>query len=156
MPLAQSSSVGTLAWDTLEQYLEVAKAHDLPKVKSLSHQLSPTCQDPVREAECFNLMDSVYGFGSTFKESDFTQVFADEKQIVMMTEYAENPEVGQQAVQIVLFFTRDPDGTPKVLSMRFCFKEPGTAPSNCVETDPKSRDLDNNGWWDSVEALFYR
>ncbi len=25
----------------------------------------------------------------------------------------------------------------------------------CVQTDPKKRDTDGDGWWDSIEALFY-
>ncbi|MDO8565494.1 MAG: hypothetical protein Q7R67_02655 [bacterium] len=152
----ENSSVRNIAWDTWEKYLEAAKNHDLATVKSLSHQMSATCQDPAQEAECFYLMNSVYSFGSTFKRNDFTRIFADERQIVMMTDYEMSPEVGTQSIQVVLFFTKTPDGTPKVLGMRFCFKGPDNANSNCIETDPAKRDLDKNGWWDAVEALFYK
>lgn len=155
VPTLENTPVGTMAWNTWKQYLEAAKDHDLNKIKSLSHQLSPACQDTAREAECFGLMDSVYAFGSAFKAEDFTKIFSDDRQIIMMTKYAETGEEGGQPVQTVLFFTRTPDGTPKVLSLRFCFQDQATAEGgDCVETDPDKRDLDNNGWWDSVEALF--
>lgn len=28
--------------------------------------------------------------------------------------------------------------------------------STCIKTDPKKRDTNRNGWWDGVEALFYK
>lgn len=157
IPTLESSQMGLQAWSVWERYLEAAKNHDIETVQSLSHQTSATCQDPAREAECFTLMDSVYYFGSIFKKEAFTRIFSDDKQIIMMTEFITDPKTGPQSTQVVLFFTRTPDGTPKVLTMRFCFKDQlETFGGNCVETDPQKRDLDNNGWWDSVEALFYK
>jgi len=133
------------AWTTFEQYLEFAKTHDMAGIRSLSHQISETCRDISREAECFVLMDSVYNIAGGFKLSDFKHIQADERQIIM---YTDGPTV------VILFFTRDQSGTPKVLGMRLCLEDK-TSLGSCVENDPDKRDLDHNGWWDSVETLFY-
>ncbi|MBX4199095.1 hypothetical protein KW800_02350 [Candidatus Parcubacteria bacterium] len=33
--------------------------------------------------------------------------------------------------------------------------DPG-APADCAKTDPNKKDSNGNGWWDSIEALFYK
>ncbi|OHB10023.1 MAG: hypothetical protein A3G05_01890 [Candidatus Zambryskibacteria bacterium RIFCSPLOWO2_12_FULL_45_14] len=133
------------AWTTFQNYLEFAKAHDLSGLRSISYQISPTCNDPAKEAECFALMDNVYNIASYFKLSDFRHIQADERQIIM---YTDGPVV------VMLFFTRDLGGALKVLSMRICLEDE-TSIEKCVETDPDKRDLNGNGWWDNVESLFY-
>ena len=133
------------AWRVFENYLAFARAHNLAGVKSLSHQTSVACSNPTKGEECFALMDNVYEIASPFKQSDFKHVQADERQIIMFTD---GPVVA------ILYFTKDSGGVPKVLGLRFCLEDE-TGPGSCVETDPSQRDLDNNGWWDSVESLFY-
>ena len=132
------------SWTTFEKYLEFAKTHDLNGIRNLSHQISDTCNDPLREKECFALMDSVYSFASLFKQNDFNHILVDERQIIM---YTDGPTVA------MLYFTRN-NGPIKVLGMRFCLEDE-TSPNSCVETDPLKRDLDSNSWWDDVESLFY-
>jgi len=134
------------AWTTLEAYLQFAKTHDLEGLRSLSHQVSDTCNDPTREEECFALMNSVYNIISSFKQSDFKNTQSDNRQLVM---YTDGPQVA------ILFFTRGQDKNLKVLGMRFCQEDADSSGKKCVETDPAKRDLDNNGWWDNVESLFY-
>jgi len=131
------------AWRLFENYLEFARTHNLVDLRSLSHQISATCNDPAKEVECFTLMDSVYTFGSYLKASDFTNIESDNRQTIM---YTDGPSVS------ILYFTRDEAGVLKILGLRFCFED---APGDCVETDPDKRDLDGNGWWDEVESLFY-
>ncbi len=133
------------AWTTFERYIEFARTHNLAGIKSLSHQISATCGDSSREEECFALMDSVYAFASTFKLSDFKHVLLDERQIIM---YTDAPTVA------ILYFTRDEAGALKVLGIRFCFEDE-TVEEKCVETDSIKEDEDGDGWWDSVESLFY-
>lgn len=133
------------AWDTFQKYLKFAHEHDLIGIRSLSHQISSTCNDPLKEADCFALMDSVFALANQFTLSDFKNIKADEKQIIM---YTEGPNV------IILYFTRNEDGTPKVLSMKFCFEDEATK-NSCAETNASTRDSDADGWWDSVESLFY-
>jgi len=133
------------AWITFQNYLEYARTHDLSGIRSLSHQISAICNDKSREEECFALMDNVYTLASPLKLSEFKHIQTDERQIIMFTD---------GPVVTILYFVRDAGGVLKVLGMRFCLED-DTSTANCVETDPKRRDLDNNGWWDSVESLFY-
>ena len=140
-----NSNLAQEAWEIFQNYLAFAHAHDLEGLRTLSHQISDTCNNPAKEKGCFELMDSVYTLASPFTLNDFKNIISDEKQIIM---YTDGPDV------VMLYFTRKEDGTPKVLGMRFCL-ENATETISCVETDPTKRDLNNNGWWDSVESLFY-
>lgn len=133
------------AWTTFENYLAFARTHNLSDIKSLSYQISATCSDPSKEKACFALMDSVYAIASPFELTDFKHIQADERQIIM---YTDGPTVA------ILYFIRDEHGAPKVLGMRFCLEDKTTT-GKCVETDPSQRDRNGNGWWDSVESLFY-
>lgn len=132
------------AWAVFQNYLQFAKTHDLSGIRSLSHQISATCNDPAKEKECFALMDSVYSFASSYKLNDFNHIQADEHQIIM---YTDGPTVA------ILYFTRNGDAI-KVLGMRFCFEDENTI-GTCVKTDSIKNDSNGNGWWDSVESLFY-
>lgn len=133
------------AWQVFRNYLEFARMHDLAGIRSLSHQISATCDDVSREEECFALMDSVYAIASPLEAAEFRHILADRWQIIMFTD---------PPVVAILYFTRDERGTPKVLGMRFCVEDEDSR-SPCVETDPGKRDTDGNGWWDSIESLFY-
>ncbi len=141
------------AWATWQEYLAAARAHDLPKVRSLSHQLSPACTDPAREDECFELMDSVVFFAGELKQGDFIHFATDARQTVLTTDYlqiagAEDP------IMTVIYFTQA-SGSYKVLGLRFCLGNE-EADGQCINTDPATRDQNNNGWWDDVEELFYK
>ena len=143
LPWQEESKRG--AWTTFENYLEFARAHNLAGVKSLSYQISTTCSDATKIEECFALMDSVYEIAKDFKQSDFRHVEEDGRQIVT---YTDGPLVA------ILFFTKDLGGIPKVLSLRFCL-ENGTSQEKCIEAGSMRHDEDGDGWWDSVESLFY-
>jgi hypothetical protein len=146
--------VAAQAWATFEQYLEYARNHDLEGIKSISHQLSAACKDQSRKAECDNLMDTAYFFGKDFKQSDFTHVTYDERQIIMSTDYMDSWEGADEPLALVLYFTRDNSESPKMLGMRFCVGEESKPEDKCVNTDPQTRDANKNGWWDDVEVLF--
>jgi len=143
--LTNKPSLKSKVWTTFQNYLKFAQAHDLAGLRTLSYQISATCNDPAKEKECFDLMDSVYLIGSPFKLSEFTNFMSDGKQIML---YTDGPD------KVILFFTRDSTGDPQVLGMRFC-RELENSNESCVMTDPAKRDLDGNGWWDSIESLFY-
>ena len=145
-------AVAIAAWDTFQKYREYMRTHDLEGVKSLSHQLSATCQDPLKRAECENLMDSAYFFTQDFKQEDFKYVYADQKQIILLTE-ALVLEGESELIQTALLFTRDEAGQAKVLGAKFCIGK-AKVENKCVETEPSLRDRDNNGWWDDIEAQF--
>ena len=151
----EEQSIKEAAWQVLKQYRAAAEKHNLEEIARLSAQLSPTCQDPVKRAECDALMDSVYGITANFFKEDFKHVYADEKQIVMTTDPFGGSDTDTSA-QAILYFTRDTDGTPKVLGMRFCFKASAEDNGDCFDPSPLIRDKDKNGWWDEVEARFYK
>ena len=94
-------------------------------------------------------MGGVYQFAKDFKEEYFTSTFYDDRQIVLITDNKAS------MVSVALVFTRDMNGNSKVLGIKWCVPEKDNQ-NICVETDPTKRDLDNNGWWDDVEALFYK
>ncbi len=140
------------AWATWQSYLTAARAHDLPKVRSLSHQLSPACTDPAREEECFGLMDSVVFFAGGLKQEDFIHFASDSRQTIITTDYLSIPG-SEDPIMTVIYFTQA-SGTYKVLGLRFCLGD--ETQGECVNADPNTRDKDGNGWWDDVEELFYK
>mgnify|MGYP001567436285 FL=1 len=147
--------VGALAWQTFEQYRTYATEGNLDGVKSISHQISETCKNPATLEKCNRLMASVAQFTRDLRGSDFTEVYYDDRQIVLLSEPIETAG-GDALVQVILFFTRTPAGEPRVLGMQFCFKNKGEENQNCFNSNPAARDLDQNGWWDAVESLFYK
>jgi len=133
------------AWQVFENYVEFARMHNLAGIRSLSYQISDTCNNPTQEEECFALMDSVHAITSDFKISEFKNILSDERQIIMFTD---GPVVA------ILYFTRGEDGVPKILGLRFCVED-DVESNSCVETDKNLLDENGNGWWDNLESLFY-
>jgi hypothetical protein len=134
----------TLAWGTWTNYVTAAGTHDLATVKKLSHQISPTCADPSKEAECLMLMEGVVFFGGALKPQEFSYIQSDEKQIIMYTPYV-------SGMRKILYFTRDSEGTPKVLGLRFCGKGKESL-EVCLDSEKSFADTNENGWWDVTEA----
>jgi hypothetical protein len=144
LPALESAPLKALAWDAWEKYLAAAKAHDLEKLKGLSHQLSPACADALRKEECFALMDSVSGLTGDFKLEDFQYIEADAKQIIM---YTNGPD------RKILYFTREGDAL-KILGVRFCSEDEEDPGLTCADLNADTRDDDGDSWWNSTESLF--
>ena len=153
--LSPADPVTAAAWNTFDQYRKYAAEGNLEGVISISHQLSETCRNPESREECNRLMTNVAEFTKEFRQTDFKNAYYDEKQIALVSDPVETAD-GKAEVQIILFFTRRETGEPKTLGMRFCFKSKSEDNKSCFNSDPATRDLDDNGWWDSVESLFYR
>ena len=154
----KDSIVGASAWQIFGDYRDAAQNHNLVKIKELSHQLSLTCSDKSKEIECFAIMDGFYESTKDFKITDFTNTIYDDKQIISYTEYKSEglDEASKERFgRILMYFTRDSSGSPRLLNIRFCSTDDLNTPDDCVEKDPNKRDLDNNGWWDTLENLFY-
>ncbi len=154
LPSFENVFTTTAAWGVFQDYLKAAHRHDLITVKSLSYQLSETCSNPEKKDDCNVLMDSVYLIASGFKQSDFTNVAYDDKQIIMSTDYM---DVGENApkTKVVLLFVKSAQNNPLVLGIRFCYGDEGEG-NLCVMTDPDKRDSDKDGWWDDIEVLFHK
>jgi len=160
-----------MAWQTFEKYQRSAGTHDLATLRTLSHQISETCNNPKLEEECFALMDNVYAIGSEFKQADFTNIWSNDKQIILATNYAEMGDASsglRGLIRSVIYFTIV-DSEPRVLSFNnfdgaFILSS-GESEEEIREslmglvqsTDEEiTRDTDGDGWWDSVEEFFYK
>lgn len=115
--LGQKASTPEEAWIVFQKYLTFAKNHDLEGLKSVSYQLSPTCTDPLKQKECYQLMDSAYSFGIELKKADFINIWQDSKQIILFTNVIKQEvEVSRGYTKGVIYFTKDSAGNLKVLS----------------------------------------
>lgn len=147
----QNTPIETETWQTFEEYINAAKTHDIETLAKLSYQLSPACKaamvDETKLPACYELMDSVAYFAGNFKQSDFKNIAYDDRQVVLSTDFMGDGG----ATKTVVFFVRE-SGLLKMLGISFCFG--GGTTDECVNTDPKTRDVDHDGWWDDVESLF--
>ena len=141
-----ADSIETRAWNVFKNYVNFAKAHDLEDLRTIAYQISPTCNDPAKVAECNSLMDNVYNIAGQMTQDILTHSLYDDHQIVL---YTDGPLV------TIVYFTRDDQDNIKVLGMRFCLENKKTA-STCVDPAKFRLDADGNGWWDNVESLFYK
>lgn len=149
------AKLGDEAFAVFGQYIDAAKMHDSERLKTLSYQVSPACSDPEKKSECIELMDSAVFFLERFKREDFTKVYADKKQIVLLTDYRSASELENERVddlRYALFFVREAE--PKVLGFRFCFRDTEDPAQKCFDTKTLKRDRNNNDWWDELEKLF--
>lgn len=140
------TQIANEAWNTLQKYLGFAVNHDLAGIRSLSHQISPTCEDLTKQQECFALMDNVYAIANDLEQESFKYIQRDARQVVM---YTDGPVV------LILYFTQADDKVLKILGLRACI-ESETSEDKCVKPETLKSDTNSNGWWDSVESLFYQ
>ncbi len=136
------------AWQIFVEYRKAAKNHDLPKLKSLSYRISATCANSASEKDCFDLMNNVYNITKDWQEEYFSQSYFDARQVVLIANSNKMP------FGAALIFVQA-EGGLKLLGIKWCLPDPDTGKvSDCVNTDPNTRDANKNGWWDDVEALF--
>lgn len=152
-PVLTKDPVADGAWKTFVQYREYARLGNLEGIKSLSHQTSEECLDPERSAECADLMQTAFFFTEFIQEDMLNNYAYDEKQIVLSTDVIRLPEI-EDPLMFVLFFTRTEEGQARVLGLKFCFGKEDSKEEECVNTNPETRDKDQNGWWNDVEARF--
>lgn len=146
LPFFNNNAPSSAEWNTFEKYLAFAQSRDLEGLKSLSHQISPSCSDPSQREQCNKLMDSVSNLKNIFIESDFKNSVSDSKQTIL---YTDGPN------RAFLYFTKTESGEIKVLGMRLCIDN-GPDDLTCVDKNATQTDSDLDGWWNSTEALFYK
>lgn len=153
------NSLVSQSWNVFENYLKAVKNHDLESLQIYSHQTSDTCKDSAREAECFALMDNVYELGKDFNKDDFIHVWADEKQIILSTDYnllEDNTFATLRGlIRSVIYFTII-DENPKVLYFSnfdgtFLLQEDFTADEIDARLRELVRDTDEDGLPDEIE-----
>jgi len=155
----KDSIVGGGAWQAFDEYRKAAHNHNLEEIKRLSYQLSETCKNKETESDCFAIMDGLYEATKDFKITDFTNTIFDDKQIISYTDYhkeaREEGSTEDRFGRTLIYFIKSSTGSPLILSIRFCSTNDLKVPDDCVEPDPAKRDLDNDGWWDSLQNIFY-
>lgn len=150
--LRQNTLTKEMAWQTFLAYLQTLKEKDFETFLKLSHQVSPTCANPELRTECEELMDLVYEFGQTLAQEDFKHIASDERQAILYTDYLalEDGWLERRAI----YFTRVGVLT-KVLGIKACYTQDPLLADDCINLDAETRDQNQNGWWDNLEALFY-
>lgn len=106
------------AWTVFENYLNFAKIQDLAGIKSLSHQLSSACSDANTIDDCNILMENAYFFGKDMREKDFVNIWSDNKQIILSTDF-KRQEIGTTTVAYtrgIIYFTKDLKNNIKLLT----------------------------------------
>jgi hypothetical protein len=83
----QPISVKDTAWAVFQKYLSYNKDHNLNAVKGIVYKVNSVCTTAVASDECKNRMDSAYSYGSAFKKEDFTNVWSDNKQTILSTDF---------------------------------------------------------------------
>lgn len=129
-PQVSEPELADKAWATFQSYLAAAEAHDLDALKPLAYQLSSACSDDKRADECYKLMDQVVEIGKEYKREEFTQVFHDDKQVVLATDrHYEESDVVKASARRLIFLTRENDNDMKILfftlpmQLTFTYKE---------------------------------
>lgn len=179
-----------IAWRAFEKYLEANKAKDLETLKTLVYKVAPVCEDPETLADCKSRMNLAYEYGVALKKKSFTNVWEDQKQLILTTDFwTEENETAFGRFRSIIFFIKTESGELKLVSfspfkgarlskgeasieeltdraIRYtedndmdgladydeeCLDEKTKA--TCTKTDIRSRDTDQDGLWDSLEAL---
>ncbi|OHA88474.1 MAG: hypothetical protein A2653_00495 [Candidatus Zambryskibacteria bacterium RIFCSPHIGHO2_01_FULL_43_25] len=113
-----AKNVRIQAWGVFENYLLANQNHDVGAVSSLTRKLSDACLNPETESECFARMDYVVEVAKDLKEENFTNVWFDEKQIILFSDFKpDNDDVVSRYKGSYIFFIRDGNGNPQVAGL---------------------------------------
>jgi len=107
------------AWTLFQKYLEYNKAQNLDGVRSVVYKVASVCEDPKTTIDCKARMSAAYSYGSAMKKENFTNIWSDEKQIILSTDFwLESSEDMDQygRFRSIIFFIKDADGNLKMLS----------------------------------------
>lgn len=112
-----SSAPKDVAWALFQKYLEYNKDQNLEGVKSVVYKVAAVCNDPKTLIDCKARMGAAYSYGSTLKKEDFTNIWSDEKQIILSTDFeVEEDDVSIGRTRSIIFFVKDEAGDLKMLS----------------------------------------
>jgi len=117
LPLSNTSI--DVAWAVFQKYLAFNKDQNLAGVKSIVYKVASICADPKTLIDCKARMSSAYAYGSALKKADFVNVWQDEKQIILATNFwtesiKETDQYGR--FRSIIFLVKGTDGEWKLLS----------------------------------------
>lgn len=151
----------TRIWNTVLDYKEAAKKHDLDTISALAYKVSQTCTeakvDSSKEANCFAKLDSAFEILDSLSKEQFSKVLSDNKQAILISDVriTEN-EVQKVATQTYFYFILDNSGSPKVLGIdtdrsHRVQKQGKTSEQIDLELKEKMKDTDADGLEDILE-----
>lgn len=114
-----SNAPKDVAWAVFQKYLSYNKDKNLEGVKSVVYKVAPVCEDSKTRIDCEARMGSAYSYGSALKKEDFTNVWNDEKQIILSTDFwlESAKDLDQYGrFRSILFFVKGADNNWKLLS----------------------------------------
>ncbi|MEK7200627.1 MAG: hypothetical protein AAB672_00645 [Patescibacteria group bacterium] len=117
--LPLSNDPKDVAWALFQKYLAFNKARDFEGVKSVVYKIASVCTDPKTRIDCEARMNSAYQYGSTLKKEDFVNIWSDENQIILSTDFwLESIEKLDQygRFRSIIFFVKGADNEWKLLS----------------------------------------
>lgn len=117
--LPLSNNPKDIAWTLFQKYLEYNKNRNLEGLGSTVYKLAPVCEDPKQRIDCEARMGSAYAYGKEMKKENFTNVWSDEKQIILSTDFwIENSDdmniIGR--FRSIIFLVKNDAGDWKILS----------------------------------------
>ena len=190
--LPLSNDPKDVAWNLFQKYLNYNKNKNKEGVKSVVYKIAAVCTDPKTTIDCEGRMNSAWEYGSQLKKEDFVNVWQDEKQIILSTDFWIEDSDDMDLLgrfRSIIYFIRDVEGNLKLLSfspskggattkagvgmeelnariIRYTEDNDSDGMTDyseecldaqdralCIETNPKIRDTDADGYWDGVDAL---
>lgn len=146
------------AWALFQKYLTYNKENNLAGVKNSVYKISDVCDMEVPNQECKDRMQSAYSYGSVLESKEFKNVWYDEKQIILSTDFwtESSEEMGAYGrFRAIIFFVKDESGNWKMLSFSpfkgsiTTSKEFGDNAENQAKI--QSEDVDQDGMADYEE-----
>jgi len=106
-----------VAWNLFQKYLGFNKTRDFEGVKSVVYKIASVCVDPKTRIDCEARMNAAYQYGSALKKQDFVNVWEDNKQIILATDFwTEEDDKVIGRFRSIIFFIKSDMGELKLLS----------------------------------------
>lgn len=155
--LPLSNNLKDEVWEVFQKYLNYNKARDVEGVRSVVYRIAPVCEDPKLQIDCEGRMGLAYAYGSALKKADFVNVWSDEKQLILSTDF----KISEDGTSIsrnrsIIFFIKDERDNWRVLSFS-PFKGASTGKGDAGVEEYTARiylytnDNDNDGLIDYIE-----
>jgi len=119
MTLPLSNTPKDIAWAVFQKYLAYNKSRDLEGVKSVVYKIASVCEDLKTRVDCEARMGAAYMYGSALRKEDFTNVWSDEEQIILSTDFwlESSKDLDQYGrFRSIIFFVKGTENNWKLLS----------------------------------------
>lgn len=117
--LPLSNDPKDVAWAVFQKYLGYNEDQNLEGVKNTVYKVASVCEDPKTTIDCKARMNLAYKYGSTLKKEDFKNIWSDEKQIILSTNFwtESSKDLDQYGrFRSIIFFIKGTDNEWKLLS----------------------------------------